>query len=56
MHNRNELISVNLCGKHKGFYNDDDFLKSLTNIKYDDFFECPDDEEFLCYSAYVFLS
>ena len=40
---------------HKGFYNDDDPTKTLSNIRYGDFFEYPEDEEFPYYSAYELL-
>ena len=55
MRNRNELISVSLNGWHKGFYNDEDFSKSLLDIRYADFFEYPDDDEFPYFSAHELL-
>ena len=55
MRNRNELISVALYGWHKGFYNDEDFSKSLIDVRYADFFEYPDDDEFPYFSAHELL-
>lgn len=52
---RNELISVNLYGWHKGFYNDENFSGSLRNIRYENFFEYPDDDEFPYNSAHELL-
>ncbi len=59
---RNTFISNYQSGLHKGFYNDVDFSKTLTNIRYTDFFKYPDDEEFsydsvhdlLCGSCNIF--
>ena len=49
---RNNLVSFYKYGFHKGFYNDgDDPTRTLASIKYYDFFEYPDDEEFPYYSA-----
>lgn len=43
-------------GYHKGFYNDDgDSTKALLDIKYTDFFEDPNDEDFLYYFAHTLL-
>ena len=47
---------------HKGFYNDENFIKSLAEICYDDFFESPNDDEFsynyadvlLCGACHIF--
>ena len=40
---------------HKGFYNDENFIKSLAEILYDDFFELPDDDLFPYSMAYPLL-
>ena len=40
---------------HKGFYNDDDFSDELIKIRYTDFFEYPDDEDFPYDSAHSLL-
>lgn len=49
---RNLFCSSNHYIWHKGFYNDDcDPTLTLASIKYYDFFEYPDDEEFPYYSA-----
>ena len=40
---------------HKGFYNDENFIKSLAEICYDDFFELPDDDLFPYSMAYPLL-
>ena len=49
------MISVESYGWHKGFYNDKNFSDSLRNIRYDDFFEYPDDLEFPYDSAHELL-
>lgn len=41
--------------RHKGFYNDENFIKSLAEICYDDFFELPDDDLFPYSMAYPLL-
>ena len=52
MSNRNDLISFYRYGFHKGFFNDgDDPTETLRTIRYYDFFEYPNDEEFPYYSA-----
>lgn len=53
---RAEWVLIENCGFHKGFYNDEDYLKSLQNIHYSDFFEVPDEEDFIYHSAYVLLN
>ena len=55
MAERKDLISHRRYGWHKGFYNDEDFLKTLQSIGYGDFFECPQDEEFPYDSAEYLL-
>ena len=52
---RQELRSFGYYGWHKGFYNDEDIFESLTSIRYSDFFEEPDDDEFPYDSAYPLL-
>lgn len=55
MADRKDFISFQRYGWHKGFYNDDDINKSLSNIYYEDFFEYPDDEEFPYTAAWQLL-
>lgn len=55
MNNRNEFHLFNRCNRHKGFYNDDVPTDSLQGIRYVDFFDEPDDEEFPYYSAHELL-
>ena len=55
MWSRDDMISVESYGWHKGFYNDKNFSDSLRNIRYDDFFEYPDDLEFPYDSAHELL-
>lgn len=55
MHDWKEFVSACQYGWHKGFYNDDDFRKSLGKISYTDFFKSPDDDEFPYDSAYSLL-
>lgn len=55
MCNKGTFISFRRHGFHKGFYNDNDFNESLQNIRYSDYFEPPDDEEFLHTCAYYLL-
>lgn len=52
---REKLLPISVREWHKGFYNDDNYLDSLSNIRYSDFFEEPDDDEFPYYSADVLL-
>lgn len=54
MHNE-ELRSFGRYEYHKGFYNEDDSEEALYKIKYSDFFEYPDDEEFPYYFAHELL-
>lgn len=56
MATRGELVSFDFYGWHKGFYNDEDYSKSLLNIHYSEFFEEPEDDEFVYHSAYVLLN
>ena len=55
MPRKEELVSFSKCGWHKGFYNDENITKSLCEIKYTDFFENLDDDEFPYDSAHAFL-
>lgn len=55
MNNRNEFRLFNRCNRHKGFYNDDVPTDSLQEIRYTDFFDEPDDEDFPYCSAYQLL-
>ncbi|MCD8074214.1 MAG: hypothetical protein LUF27_04105 [Lachnospiraceae bacterium] len=55
MADRKEFISLVKYGWHKGFYNDEDFSKSLIQIEYTDFFDKPDDEDFLFDTAHDLL-
>ena len=55
MSRNNELISFEQYGWHKGFYNDADITTSLCNVRYTDFFEYPDDDEFPYDSAHSLL-
>lgn len=57
MDRRSELISFlrKRYGWHKGFYNDDDPEKTLIHIKYSDYFQEPDDVNFLNDDAYSLL-
>lgn len=50
-----EVITFSQYGWHKGFYNDDDIMESLCRIRYTDFFEYPDDDEFPYDSAHSLL-
>lgn len=52
---KEELISFGRIGWHKGFYQDEDIMKSLCKIRYTDFFEYPDDDEFPYDSAHALL-
>lgn len=40
---------------HKGFYNDENYMNSFYEIRYDTFFELPDDDDFVCDRADVLL-
>lgn len=53
MDRKGDLISFSGFGRHKGFYNIDidDITDTLFEIKYTDFFEYPDNEDFPYYSA-----
>ena len=51
MKDRNTFVSLQHYGWHKGFYIDEDFDDTLSHIYYEDFFECPGDEEFPYTSA-----
>ena len=55
MNNREEYCLGEFFACHKGFYNDEDIIKTLISIRYSDFFEEPDDEEFPYDSAYSLL-
>jgi len=55
MKDKNALISFGRYGFHKGFYNDENPTESLLNIKYNDFWEFPEDDEFPYYTAYPLL-
>ena len=55
---KGDLISFSSFGWHKGFYNVDDvddITDVLLKIRYTDFFEYPDDDEFLYDSAHSLL-
>lgn len=55
MWSKDDMISVESYGWHKGFYNDENFSNSLRHIRYDDFFEYPDNPDFPYNSAYELL-
>lgn len=55
MGNRKALCSFSRYGWHKGFYNDADPEESLFDIKYTDFAEAPDDDEFPYDTAHELL-
>lgn len=55
MDNRETLRSFELYGFHKGFYNDNKPIDMLFNINYSDFFESPDDDDFIYDNAYPLL-
>ena len=55
MAERKDLISHRRYGWHKGFYNDEDFVKTVRSIEYGDFFDYPQDEEFPYDSAEYLL-
>ena len=56
MNHRKEFRSFNRYEYHKGFYNDDDDpTEALSKIKYTDFFDEPEDEDFPFYCAYELL-
>lgn len=48
---REDFIIFRNYGRHKGFYNDDNYLESLIQIKYTDFFDEHNDDEFPYYAA-----
>ena len=50
-----DLISFCSYGWHKGFYNTDNITDALCKIRYTDFFEYPDNEEFPYDSAHSLL-
>ncbi len=52
---RKDLYSFNNYGWHKGFYNEEDIMKSLYQIRYTDYFEESEDDEFPYDSAYQLL-
>lgn len=51
MKERSEFYSMSCYGWHKGFYNDDDFEKTLFNIDYRDFGEIPEDDDMFPYDS-----
>ena len=58
MDRKGDLISFSSYGWHKGFYNVDDvddITDALLKIRYTDFFEYPDDDEFPYDSAHSLL-
>lgn len=55
MKDRKNFISTCQYGRHKGFYNEDNFSEALCSINYTDFFEYPDDDEFPYDSAHSLL-
>lgn len=55
MPRKEEFISFSKIGWHKGFYQDKDVMESLCKIRYTDFFEYPDDDEFPYGSAHSLL-
>ena len=55
MSNRRSFSSFYRCEYHKGFYNDSDAIESLSNIKYTDFWELPNDDDFPYDTAFVLL-
>ena len=55
MNNKVTMFTSNYHEYHKGFYTHNNPTKPLLNIKYTDFREFPDDEEFPYYSAYELL-
>lgn len=52
---KEELVSFSRFGWHKGFYQDADITKAMCKIRYTDFFEYPDDDEFPYDSAHALL-
>ena len=55
MDRRENLITFKLYGWHKGFYQEEDIGKSLSQIRYSDFFIPPDDDDFPYDSAFPLL-
>lgn len=55
MTSKKELRSFSYYGWHKGFYRDEDPENSLSSIKYTDFYDEFEDEEFPYYSAHQLL-
>ena len=53
--NKETMISFKQYGWHKGFYHDDNITESLGKIKYTDFFDDPDDDDFPYDSAFYLL-
>jgi hypothetical protein len=49
--NRKQFCTFNKYGIHKGFYNDGDPRQALLNVRYTEFWEFPDDDEFPYWSA-----
>lgn len=56
MRERGKLVSFGNYEWHKGFYNDENYTDTLIKIRYSDFFEEPDNDEFPYDSAYVLLN
>lgn len=52
---RGKINIFNYYDQHKGFYNDKSPTEALTHIRYTDFWEFPDDDDFPCFSAYQLL-
>ena len=52
---KEDLISFKQYGWHKGFYHDDSITESLSRIKYTEFFDYPDDDDFPYDSAFYLL-
>ena len=55
MSDRGNFCDFSRVEQHKGFYNDDNFTEALFNIKYADFNQLPDDDEFIYRTAYVLM-
>lgn len=51
MSSNETFIAVNHIGWHKGFYKVEDTTCALCNVRYEDFMQVPDDEEFPYFSA-----
>lgn len=52
---KEDLISFKQYGWHKGFYHDDSITESLSKIKYTEFFDYPDNDDFPYDSAFNLL-